>query len=92
MVFSDYRIWTPPKHRFFMVLMQFWFCNPASTSTNSENVCNMDSHFKDNINLPNFFILVFLWFYLTWIELFLFFLKAKFKIGEMGEIMIADYT
>jgi len=39
-------------------------------------------------------ILVILWFYLTWIDLFfsLFFLKAKFKIAEMREIMIADYT
>jgi len=35
-----------------MVLMQFEF-NPNCTSTNSEHVCNMDNHFKDNINLPN---------------------------------------
>ena len=37
-----------------MVLMQFELCNLDSTSTNSEHVCNMDSHFKDNINLPSF--------------------------------------
>jgi len=26
------------------------------------------------------------------VDLFFFVLKAKFKIAEMGEIMIADYT
>jgi len=36
-----------------MVLMQFGLRNPNCTSTNSEHVTNMDSHFKDNINLPN---------------------------------------
>jgi len=54
MFFSDYRIRTLPKHHFFMVLMQFKLRNSDNTSTNSEYVCNMDSHFKDNINLPNF--------------------------------------
>ena len=53
LIFSDYRIRTPPKHPFFMVLMQFGLRNPNYTSTNSKHVCNMDSHFKDNINLPN---------------------------------------
>jgi len=36
-----------------MVLMQFGLRNPNCTSTNSEHVTNMDSHFKDNINLHN---------------------------------------
>ena len=53
LIFSDYRIRTPPKHPFFMVLMQFRLRNPNYTSANSKHVCNMDSHFKDNINLPN---------------------------------------
>lgn len=145
-----------------MVLLQFGLSNPNSTSTNSEHVYNMDSYFKDNINLLSFhpcifmiktplegtsygtppsnskissfrpffswcwysldyiirttpvpilnifvawivilrrmlifltLILVFLWFYVTWIDpFFCLFLKAKFKIAEMGEIMITDYT
>lgn len=54
LIFSDYRIRTPPKHYFFMVLMQFGLRNQNCTNTNYEHVCNMDSHFKDNINLPNF--------------------------------------
>jgi len=54
MIFSDYRIRTPPTHHFFMVLMQFGLCNPDNTSTNFKHVCNIDSHFKDNINLPSF--------------------------------------
>jgi len=54
MIFSDYIIQHPLNTLFFMVLMQSGLCNPDSTSTNSEHVCNMDSHFKDNINLPSF--------------------------------------
>jgi len=53
MIFLDYRIRTPPKHHFFMVLMQFKLRNLDNTNTNSEHVCNMNSHFKDNINLPS---------------------------------------
>ena len=54
LILSDYRIQTPPKHLFFfMVLMQLRLHNPNCTSTNSEHVCNMNSHFKDNIILPN---------------------------------------
>jgi len=40
--------------------MQSELRNPDSTSTNSEHVCNMDSHFKDNINLPGFHPCVFM--------------------------------
>ena len=60
MIFSDYIIRTPPKHPFFMVLMQSGLRNLDSTSTNSEHVCNIDSHFKDNINLPSFHPCVFM--------------------------------
>jgi len=56
----------------------------------------MDSHFKDNINLPNshpcVFMILFDKFLSFFYLFFLLFLKAKFKIVEMGEIMIADYT
>jgi len=45
---------------FFMVLMQSGLRNPDSTNTNSEHVCNIDSHFKDNINLPSFHPCVFM--------------------------------
>ena len=54
MIFLDYIIRTPHKHPFFIVLMQSGLRNPDSTNTNYEHVCNMDSHFKDNINLPSF--------------------------------------
>jgi len=40
--------------------MQSRLRNPDNTSTNSEHVCNMDSHFKDNINLPSFHPCVFM--------------------------------
>jgi len=43
-----------------MVLMQSGLSNPDITSTNSEHVCNMDSHFKDYINLPSFCPCVFM--------------------------------
>jgi len=76
---------------FFMVLMQFGLRNPDSTNTNSKHVCSMDSHFKDNINLPNSHPCVFMILFDMNRPFFLF-LKAKFKIDEMGEIMIADYT
>jgi len=36
-----------------MVLMQFGLRNPNCINTNSEHVCNIDSYFKDNINLHN---------------------------------------
>jgi hypothetical protein len=53
----------PKFHRldpFFMMLMQFGLHNSNCISTNSEHVCNMDSHFKDNINLPNSHLRVFM--------------------------------
>jgi len=37
-----------------MVLMQFGLRNPDIINTNFKHICNKDSHFKDNINLPNF--------------------------------------
>jgi len=40
--------------------MQSGLRNPDRTSTNSEHVCNIDSHFKDNINLPSFHPCVFM--------------------------------
>jgi len=43
-----------------MVLMQFRLRNPDNTITNSEHVCNMNSYFKDNINLPSFHHCVFM--------------------------------
>jgi len=49
----------PLNSLFFMVLMQFWLRNPNCTSTNSEHVCSMDSHFKDNISLPHSYLCVF---------------------------------
>ena len=36
-----------------MALTLFGLRNPDSINTNFEHVCNMDGHFKDNINLPN---------------------------------------
>ena len=91
MIFSNYRIRTPPKHHFFTVLMQFRLCNPDNTSTNYEHICNMNSHFKDNINLPNSHPCVFMILF-DMNRPFFFFLKEKFKIGEMKDIMIVDYT
>ena len=52
MIFSDYIIETPPKHPFSRE-KQFGLYNPNCISTNSKHVCNMDSCFRDNINLPN---------------------------------------
>jgi len=75
-----------------MVLIQFGLRNPDNTSTNFEYVCNMDSHFKDNINLPNSHPCVFMILFDTNKPFFWLFLKAKFKIAKMGEIMIANYT
>jgi len=43
-----------------MVLMQFGLRNPNNTNTNFEHVSNMDSHFKDNINLLIFHPCVFI--------------------------------
>ena len=43
----------------------------------------MDSHFKDNINLPNSHPCVFLILFDMNIPYFWLFLKAKFKIAEM---------
>jgi len=60
MIFLDYRIRTPLNTIFFMVLMQFGLRNPDSTNTYYEHVCNMDSHPKDNINLPSFHSCVFM--------------------------------
>jgi len=75
-----------------MVLMQFGLRNLDNTSTNSKHVCNMDSHFKDNINLPTSHPCVFMILFDMNRPFIWLFLKAKFKIAEMGEIMIADYT
>jgi len=58
LIFSDYRIRTPSKHHFFMVLSRLR--NPDSTSTNSEHIYNIDSHFKDNINLLSFHPCIFM--------------------------------
>jgi len=52
----------------------------------------MDSHFKDNINLHNSHHCVFMILFDMDRPFFWLFLKEKFKIAEMGEIMIADYT
>ena len=52
MIFSNYIIRTPPKHHFSKE-KQFELYNPNCISTNSKHVCNMYSHFRDNINLPN---------------------------------------
>jgi hypothetical protein len=43
-----------------MVLVQSGLRNSDSTNTNYEHVCNMDSHFKNNINLPSFHPCVFM--------------------------------
>jgi len=51
-IFSDYIIRTPHKHHFSRE-KQFGLYNPNCISTNSKHVCNMDNHFRDNINLPN---------------------------------------
>ena len=40
--------------------MQSGLRNPNSSNTNYEHVCNIDSHFKDNINLPRFHPCVFM--------------------------------
>jgi len=52
MNFSDYRIRTTPKHHFSRK-KQLGLYNSNWISTNCEHVCNLDSHFKDNNNLPN---------------------------------------
>ena len=72
--------------------MQFGLRNPDSINTNSEHVCNIDSPFKDNINLLNSHPCVFMILFDMNRPFFFLFLKAKFKIVETGEIMIADYT
>ena len=74
-----------------MVQMQFGLRNPDNINTNFEHVCNIDSHFKNNINLSDSHPCVFMILFDMNRPFFLF-LKAKFKIDEMGEIMIADYT
>jgi len=43
-----------------MVLMLSGLRNLDNTSTNSEHVYNIDSHFKDNINLLNFHPCIFM--------------------------------
>jgi len=48
LIFSDYRIQTP----FFKGKTQFELYNPNCINTNSKHVCNMNSHFKDNIKGP----------------------------------------
>ena len=53
MIFSDYIIRTPHKHPFSRE-KQFGLYNLNCISTNYEHVCNMDSHFMNNINLRNF--------------------------------------
>jgi hypothetical protein len=73
-----------------MVLMQSGLRNPDNIITNSEHVCNIDIHFKDNINLPNSHPCVFMILFDMNKPFFWLFLKAKFKIVEMREIMIAD--
>jgi len=75
-----------------MMLMQFGLRNPNCINTNSEHVCNMDCHFKYNINLPNSHSCVFMILFDINRPFFWLFLKAKFKIAEIGEIMIAHYT
>jgi len=52
MIFSNYIIRTPPKHHFSKE-KQFELYNPNCISTNSKHVCNMDSHFMNNINIHN---------------------------------------
>ena len=53
MIFSDYIIRTPPPKHHFSREKQFGLYNLNSINSNSKHVCNMDSHFRDNINLPN---------------------------------------
>jgi len=53
LMFSDYRVRTPPKHPISRK-KQFGLYNLNSSSTNSELVCNMDNQFKDHINLLNY--------------------------------------
>ena len=54
MIFSDYIIQTPRKHHFSRE-KQFGLYNPncISTNHNHKHVCNMYSHFRDNISLAN---------------------------------------
>jgi len=75
-----------------MVLMQFGLYNPNCISTNFELVYNMDSHFKDNINRHNSHPCISMILFDKDRPIFWLFLKAKFKIVETKEIMIADYT
>jgi len=49
LIFSDYRI---RKHPFWRE-KKFGLYNPNCINTNFKHVCSMNSHFKDNINLPN---------------------------------------
>ena len=48
----DYKIRTPLKHHFSRK-KQFRLYNLNCISTNSKYVCNLDSHFMDNIDLFN---------------------------------------
>ena len=152
MIFSNYRIWTPPKHPFFswcwcssdyviqnvptpilnmfvtwivilktiLIFLTFilvfldqdslrrdflWDSAPQNPkfhrldpffhgadvvritypnciSTNYEHVCNMDSHFKDNINLPNSHPFVFMILFDKFLPFFylVFFVVFKSKI------------
>jgi len=52
MNFPDYIIRTPPKPHFSSE-KQFRLYNLNCISTSSKYICNMNSHFRDNINLPN---------------------------------------
>jgi len=71
-----------------MVLMQFGLRNPNCIKTNFD----MFVHFKDNINLGNSHPCVFMILFNMDRPFFWLFLKGKFKIAEMEEIMIVDYT
>jgi len=81
-----------PPDPFFIVLIQLELRNSDNININSKHVCNMDNHFKDNIILCNSHPCVFMILFDMNRPFFLLFLKAKFKIAEMGEIMIAHYT
>jgi len=63
--------------------MQFGLRNPNNTSTNFKHVCSMDSHFKDNINLPNPHSCVSMILFDMNRPFFWLLLKAKFKIAEI---------
>jgi len=61
---------------FYMVLMQFGLRNPDNINTNYEHICNIDSHFKDNINFPNSHPCVFM----ILVDMNSFFLKQNSKL------------